>query len=60
MYLCTAVTRLAYQHRKILGSEQCIDLEITLRSVTINPGKKLGIDDISGMLKVGKNADLAI
>ena len=36
------------------------DREDAMRWITINPAKALGIDDVTGSLEVGKNADVVI
>ena len=60
LYIKTAVTRLMYKFKDVLGEEQRVDLETALRGVTINAAEHALLGGVIGSLEVGKDADLVV
>ena len=46
--------------QNILGAEESIDFEQGLEAFTANGSKTMGIDGLTGVIEVGKCADLAV
>lgn len=59
-YLQTATTREMIPSGKILGPEECVELEPALRGITLNPAKQIGVSHLVGSLEPGKKADMVI
>ncbi|KAJ3334763.1 hypothetical protein HDU93_007313 [Gonapodya sp. JEL0774] len=59
-YITTAVTRTNFYDGKVIGPEQCVSVEESLKSVTIYSAIQCGLADICGSLEVGKSADLVV
>ncbi|KAG9025862.1 hypothetical protein FS837_004794, partial [Tulasnella sp. UAMH 9824] len=60
LFVRTAVTRLKYDSKEVLGQEQRVTLEDALRGVTVNPARQLNLEHRIGTLEKGKSADLVI
>lgn len=54
-----AVTRQT-QNGRVIGPEQCVDIDQALKAVTINAAYQLFMDDRVGSIEVGKYADFVI
>ena len=56
----TAVTRRTWHSARVLGEEQCIDVDSAIRAQTIDAAYQLFMDDRIGSLAPGKYADLTL
>jgi imidazolonepropionase-like amidohydrolase len=58
------IQRLNQESAKVLGAAARVGIDIPVEDaiawITLNPARAIGIDDVTGSLEVGKNADITV